>query len=349
MRLVLGKWGNTKDRLISNLFQRATADGGVLGSSVACIDAAYSSADNSSLLTMVPAFGKAGKLYSIIPESGAGDFAVVRGTTASYVGQDGLIRFAANNEPRFDWTNGCPALLVEPAATNLILRSNEFSNAYWSKVFTTVVTGEQDPEGLTTAFALRETAVTNIHGMELTAGFSVTSGTTYSFSIFAKDAGRFFQFSTSLVGFGANIGAEIDLTNGTVTQTFGGASPIVQPFANGYYRISFAATATSTTTANIFNYLAPTSGGVLVPSYAGNTLLGVDIYGMQIEAGSVATSYIPTVAATATRNADVITVTPPAGTSEIVTTFEDGTTQVVTSIPGTFTIPNGRVAKVEMT
>ena len=73
------------------------------------------------------------------------------------------------------------------------------------------------------------------------------------------------------------------------------------------------------------------------------------VWNMQLEDGAFSSSDIVTGAAAVTRNADVITVTPPAGTSEIVTTFEDGTTQVVTSIPGTFTIPNGRVAKVKMT
>ena len=63
-------------------------------------------------LIVTPNAQKAGKLYAIKPDSGAGDLDVVRATSATRVNEQGLIEI-----PR----------------TNLLLRSEEFDNAYWLK------------------------------------------------------------------------------------------------------------------------------------------------------------------------------------------------------------------------
>ena len=71
-------------------------------------------------LIVTPNAKKAGKLYAL---KGA-DLDVVRATTATYVGADGLIKTAGINEPRFDYSNGsCPSILVEPQRTNLVFPS----------------------------------------------------------------------------------------------------------------------------------------------------------------------------------------------------------------------------------
>ena len=64
--------------------------------------------------------------------------------------------------------------------------------------------------------------------------------------------------------------------------------------------------------------------------------------------GALSSSYIPTTNALVTRNADVITVAPPSGTVKITTTFSDNTTQVLTTIPATFTMPEGLIKQVLM-
>lgn len=72
-------------------------------------------------LIVTPNAKKAGKLYAL---KGA-DLDVVRATTATYVGSDGLIKTALANEVRFDYTNGsCPSILVEPQRTNLVFPSD---------------------------------------------------------------------------------------------------------------------------------------------------------------------------------------------------------------------------------
>ena len=68
---------------------------------------------------------------------------------------------------------------------------------------------------------------------------------------------------------------------------------------------------------------------------------------VQLEVGGL-TSYITTAGAAVTRNADVITVSPPTGTVKITTTFSNNTTQVLTTIPATFTVPEGLIKQVLM-
>ena len=79
-------------------------------------------------LALIPTGFKDGKLYSVLPESGAGDFDVVRGSGATRVNKDGLIETMSSNEPRLDYTGGgCPVLLVEPQSTNLVVNSEPTS------------------------------------------------------------------------------------------------------------------------------------------------------------------------------------------------------------------------------
>jgi hypothetical protein len=83
-------------------------------------------------------------------------------------------------------------------------------------------------------------------------------------------------------------------------------------------------------------------------SASGTTALDYEIWGAQAEEGIGATSYIPTTSATVTRNADVITLTPTTGLSEIKETFSDGTTNTITTIPSTYTMSQGRIKNVVM-
>jgi hypothetical protein len=59
----------------------------------------------------------------IVAARGYGQYPVVpltRASTATYVDADGTIKTAAIDEPRFDWTGGERALLLEAAAMKLL-------------------------------------------------------------------------------------------------------------------------------------------------------------------------------------------------------------------------------------
>ena len=91
-------------------------------------------------IAMVPSGYKAGTLYNPIPNVASGDFNVVRNSIATRVNSDGLIETVGANVPRLDYTNGgCPVLLTEPARTNLVTHSSDFSDASWVKTDADVV------------------------------------------------------------------------------------------------------------------------------------------------------------------------------------------------------------------
>ena len=89
-------------------------------------------------IAMIPSGYKTGKLYSVLPTNGDGDFTTTRNTVATRVNKDGFIEEVAANVPRLDYSDGtCPSLLLEGTATNLITYSEDFSQ--WSASNLTVI------------------------------------------------------------------------------------------------------------------------------------------------------------------------------------------------------------------
>jgi hypothetical protein len=210
-------------------------------------------------------------------------------------------------------------LLVEPAATNLVLRSEEFDDAYWRKNDTTITSStESSPTSDNNSFILQVDNSSAVHTMDLPSGsrISVASGVTYTSSVFVKkdptSSNNIIQLVNRIASFGDSF-ANFNINTGIVAKEEGCTARIV-PLNNGWYRISITATATASGTNDLivcFTNNNPDSN--IIPSYTGSTDERIIIWGAQLETGSVATSYIPTVAATATRNADVISKTSVSG------------------------------------
>ena len=79
-------------------------------------------------------------------------FAFTRSTIGTYVNAVGLVATAAINAARFEYditTHACRGLLIEPAATNLCLRSNDLTNATWTKTSCTTAKTSTGPDGVT--------------------------------------------------------------------------------------------------------------------------------------------------------------------------------------------------------
>ena len=258
-------------------------------------------------LLIVPYRSKTGKLYSQIPTNGNGDFNVTRATTARRFNSDGLVASVASGIPRLDYytsggVTGCPALLVEPAATNLHTHSEAFASNYTLALnLSASGTNLTAPDNSATADRYFETTANDVHLLNIQpgGGFALTSGTTYTFSAFVQSiGGRNFRL---ILTAGGSLDTLYTLSgSGTVSNTSG----TIQNYGNSWYRCTYTFTATSSVNfrQNIYSVSGTTN------NFLGDVTKGFIVWGAQLETGSVATSYIQTTAGTGTRNADVISV-----------------------------------------
>jgi hypothetical protein len=206
--------------------------------------------------------------------------------------------------PRFDYdpvTLLPRGLLIEEQRTNLLLRSEEFGNVYWSPTGVTVTSNSiASPDGAVTADTLVEDTSTGVHRVFATP--SCSASTTYTFSAYVKAAGRTqVRLLETTLG-----GAFFDLSAVTVITTDPGVTASIANVGNGWFRCRV----TSTTGVAQILYVAQIQGSVAANNtYTGSGAAALYVWGAQLEAGAFATSYIPTIASTVTRSADVATIT----------------------------------------
>lgn len=247
------------------------------------------------------------------------------------------------NVPALDYTGStCPALSLDKASTNLCLQSEDYTNASWTKTDTTP-TGNNvaGPDNLTTADLLTEgTAGT----AEVSQAATITADATYSKSVWVKRGNTdwvclniynstngiraWFNLATGAKGSVANFGT------GT------GATADIKDYGNGWYRCTLTGAVNNSVTSATFSTHSA-SADASTTRVASSTRYQV---GHQFEAGSYATSYIPTTTATVSRVADAVTA--KTGFSDYIgqtegtlyfegSTFADGTQKVISISDGT--------------
>lgn len=219
-----------------------------------------------------------------------------RASTATYIGADGLLKTVEQNEPRFDYdpiTHVCKGLLIEESRANLFLYSEQFDNAVWNKGGNTITANAAAaPDGTTTA----DKYIPN-NGQTATWMPQFVSGQaagTFTVSAFLKDAGGGYAnlyFYTTEHGdnwcrINLSTGA-LDSTAGPVTKTLQ-----IQQLINGYYRCSMTFTTTGMTSFQ---------AGIRHSGWTGDGTKGFYMWGLQIEAGSFPTSYVPTTSSSVSR------------------------------------------------
>jgi hypothetical protein len=202
------------------------------------------------------------------------------------------------NIPRLDYSlGGCPNILLEPQRTNLATYSEQFDDASWIKINSSVTANADiSPDGYTNADRIYDNAASGQH--RVGKNISVVSATTYTFSVFAKKGSLRYCYLLTTAG-GASDRYYFDLQDG-VSITAGGK---IEDYGSGWYRISAQVTAAATGN-ELFAFNLTDSSSF--PTYLGTGTGYHMIYGYQVEAGNYQTSYIPTTSASVTRNQDLM-------------------------------------------
>ena len=231
-----------------------------------------------------------------------------RGSTATYVGSDGLIKTAASGEARFDHdpeTGESLGLLVEEARTNLSAYGEKLNGGTWTTPWytaykvTKTYNAATAPNGLTSATLVVPN--TDLQQHYLSSEETAVTSAVYTMSIYAKYSGYNFRMDFK----GPNRGASFYLNTGTIGAVSSGITASMQALPGGWYRCSITYN-TATTDIDSFIKILNLSNS---DSYQGDNTSGVYFWGYQIEAGTFATSIILTNGSTVTRSADVASLT----------------------------------------
>jgi len=258
-------------------------------------------------LAMIPSGVKAGKLYSIMPEDGVGDFSATRNSTATRVNKDGLIETVAQYTPRlnYDLINGkpdsCPHYLLEPQRINTFPYSEDYTQSDWLKFRVTITANSTtSPEGELNAYKITEDTSNDTHLLQ--EGVSAGASLNYTQSYFVKSNGRNFGIRSYDSTVSVVYLVKYDIINGSIISNTGGGTANIQDFGNGWFRCSLTYTTNASAT-------GITSQPRLIDdsdndSYLGDGVSGIYLFGAQLEQSSYSTSYIPTSGTTVTRAAD---------------------------------------------
>jgi hypothetical protein len=229
-----------------------------------------------------------------------------RGSTATRVNASGRIEVVSADVPRFDYdplTLRLKGLLIEESRTNLVQRSEELDDAYWTKTAVTITSNSTvAPDGNTTMDTLVEDTSNNAH--YFFRSITVTNGAQYTHSAFVKKGTNdwcFIYGQSSAVAI-----AYFNLTAGTIGTVSGSGSPTakITDVGGGIYRLSLTYTTSTTSSAIGVGHANGDAG--LVYTGTSRTLF---VWGLQAAIGNAPSSYMPTTSATFTRSADVALIT----------------------------------------
>jgi hypothetical protein len=196
-----------------------------------------------------------------------------------------VLQTASANVARFDHnpvTGESLGLLVEEQRTNLLLRSEEFDNAYWLKSNATITSNTViAPDGTLTGDKLVENTANATHFI-YSGSQAFVSGTSYTLSVYAKKGERqYLVLQLPSAAFPSSSNATFDLDSATFNLGAGSPTASITDVGNGVYRCSITKTATSSASSNGAFIYVTNSASATINAYTGDGYSGIYIWGAQ--------------------------------------------------------------------
>ena len=205
---------------------------------------------------------------------GSADLDVVRNTIATRVNEQGLIETVSPNVPRLDYTDPLnPSWLLEPKRINI---NTNYLIQDWEGQHQKTINFGISPEGVQNSTELVNLGTDNTGTAKM---YPVVNGKTYTFSLYLK-------LNYGVLGNKGNVYIYPNSNNAKIS--FGDLTSEWKR-----YSVTYVSAMTGNQTFQIRTD---------VPS-------SIEVYGVQLEEGSYATSIIPTLETAVTRNADFVSRT----------------------------------------
>ena len=268
-------------------------------------------------MILFPSSKKNGVVYNILPNTGSMDNTFTRSSSGSYIDSNGLVQVVRNNEPRLQYIGSeFKGLLIEPSSTNLILRSEEFDDPYWT-VFGTLnqrLANQTIAPNNTLTADLLEFPGTGQNLLRRT-GITINNTSSYAISLYVKN--NTFTQSVSTLGLVLNnnrlspnsfsIRGVVNFQNESLslfsttnngTGLSGSISGSLLKLSNGWYRIQVVGSTGTNASSSVSSFEIGTV----------NQTGSCFIWGAQLESSSIQyitpSSYIPTTTTISTRRFD---------------------------------------------
>lgn len=262
----------------------------------------------STRINVIPSSGNPAVTHQLTVSGGSGTFQNGETVTATG-GGTGQYNSVNSTTTVFGIMNGTNTLTAATGTLtgNTSGATRTLSAAVKTRSFNNVtVTPFVDtaPDGTQTATRLTETLITGPRGASLLISANVTLNLYYTVSVYAKAQER----TQLIIGAGTNAAfnpaqyGKFDLSTGVASIFAGTPTVSIMDAGNGWYRCTVVIRATATSTSNIDLQLLNETG---TNEYTGETTSGLLIWGLQLETGENATSYIPTTTAQVTRALDL--------------------------------------------
>jgi hypothetical protein len=259
---------------------------------------------------LVPGNVAAGTVYAQVPTSGTGDLTFTRASTKTRTNAAGTVVDVASGVAAIDYRNADGSLsstgrlLLEPQRTNKQTQSENINGTDYNQNVQITISSNfaTSPDGYQNADKIIPTAVSNYHAIRTS---KATPNGYDIISCFVKASGYNYVQLTSWADPSSYV--NFDLTDGTLGTVSTATVYGIQSYGNGWYRIWANVQASGGGIVGIQVVTSKTAAWA--QSFTGNGTDGVLVWGVQIEAATYPTTYIPTTTAAVTRLADAASKT----------------------------------------